>query len=891
MAMVVKNNMSAVRTLNTLNTNQSNLTKSLAKVSSGMKINSAADDASGYAISERMRVQIRSLDQANQNTQNGSSMMKTAEGAVSSTVEILKTLKEKVINAANDTNTDSDRQTIQKELNQSIDQIDDNANVTFNGKYLVDGSKSTVGNATYTSMTNQNLSTDTTADTKLTDLKSRAGQDLNITTTDKVTVSYVQQGKTYSTTFQVGSEDTLQTIFNKAEDIDTTSRTFAASDNENVKRAQKANGEDTSVATDFEAAAVEKAIQQLRDELADGDSGTATTDLKTLVHAGATASGAFATEAGVTSSLRVYKDQASTPQGGIADVPNGPVGTNGETAAADKAKADGVVKTDYSVLDKTEQWELKDSGVYSTETGSTVTSSNAQLASVATSNGKGSAFKAVETALAARNSAATALGAYESSGTTGSVTKEIVNKGGAAGTFGKLLADNGIAWKGTENDALNAMKQAEDLYSASPALESIKTAYNAYKDALNTYNDAESKLTNAVDTYNDKVQQLDALVKQKALTDAKTAYSEATDKYLQDLEKLATESGKSVQYVNADGTTVNINTTDTEAIKKEKIATMVDDLRTQLANLESAESVSAVTSKVKIGRDGVNTKMPAADPSTTDVTKNLLEKGAVSTEAGISLDASLRQAAATVTAQRTLISGSEYNVADKLQEALAGIVKENSGPALTAGSAIGVNANGDMVNTASGDNGITFTSASAGVKGQIAGFTISVSDSEGNIKKSVNASLDAFEETIRAVDKSEDNAISLQVGAKANQAIKVGLTDMRSEALGLKGSDGEKLNISTREKANAAINVLDNALQKALDQQTTIGSIESRLEYTSSNLTTASENVQASESNIRDADMAKEMTNYTKNNVLLQAAQSMLAQANQNSSAVLSLLQ
>ena len=68
------------------------------------------------------------------------------------------------------------------------------------------------------------------------------------------------------------------------------------------------------------------------------------------------------------------------------------------------------------------------------------------------------------------------------------------------------------------------------------------------------------------------------------------------------------------------------------------------------------------------------------------------------------------------------------------------------------------------------------------------------------------------------------------------------------------------------------------------------GFIESRLDYTSANLTTAAENVTASESTIRDADMAAEMTEYTKNNVLLQAAQSMLAQANQNSSSVLSLL-
>ena len=68
MAMVVKNNMPAVNTLNTLNKNESALSKSLPKVSSGMKINSAGDDASGMAISERMRVQVRSLDQDDNNT-------------------------------------------------------------------------------------------------------------------------------------------------------------------------------------------------------------------------------------------------------------------------------------------------------------------------------------------------------------------------------------------------------------------------------------------------------------------------------------------------------------------------------------------------------------------------------------------------------------------------------------------------------------------------------------------------------------------------------------------------------------------------------------------------------------------------------------------------------
>ena len=134
-------------------------------------------------------------------------------------------------------------------------------------------------------------------------------------------------------------------------------------------------------------------------------------------------------------------------------------------------------------------------------------------------------------------------------------------------------------------------------------------------------------------------------------------------------------------------------------------------------------------------------------------------------------------------------------------------------------------------------------------------------------------------------------SLNFHIGSEANVAIKVGMSDMRSQALGLKGSDGTRIDVFTKEHANAAINVIENALTKALDQQTTIGAIEARLEYTSQNLTTSSENVQAAESTIRDADMAKEMTNYTKNNVLLQAAQSMLAQANQSSSAVLSLLQ
>lgn len=213
MALVVKNNLSALNTLNVMNSNTNSLNNAMKKVSSGMKINGATDDASGYQISERMRVQIRSLDQANQNTQNGASLLKTAEGAVSSTVEILKTLKEKVLNAANGTNTESDLQAIQDELDQSIDQINDNANVTFNSKYLVDGSMNkAIKTATSSAYSNSSLSTSTTTSSSVTGLLDRDGNNVGIVSGDTITVSTVVNGETHICSLMVTTSTVMSDL-------------------------------------------------------------------------------------------------------------------------------------------------------------------------------------------------------------------------------------------------------------------------------------------------------------------------------------------------------------------------------------------------------------------------------------------------------------------------------------------------------------------------------------------------------------------------------------------------------------------------------------------------------------------------------------------------------
>ena len=138
--MVIANNISSNMILGELHKNTKKKSKAAGELSLGEKIRNAGDDASGYAISEKMRVRIRALDQDDQNVQKGSSMLRIAEGAIQSQLDIMKKIKEKVIDAHNDTNTDIDRATIQKELNQSYDEIQQIAwETTFNGKLLLVG--------------------------------------------------------------------------------------------------------------------------------------------------------------------------------------------------------------------------------------------------------------------------------------------------------------------------------------------------------------------------------------------------------------------------------------------------------------------------------------------------------------------------------------------------------------------------------------------------------------------------------------------------------------------------------------------------------------------------------------------------------------------------------
>ncbi len=731
MAMVVKNNMAAVSTLNTLNRNSGALQKSLAKVSSGMKINSAQDDASGYAISERMRVQIRALDQANQNTQNASSLMKTAEGAVSSTVEILKTLKEKAINAATDTNTDADRKTIQKEVNQFIDQIDDNALVTFNGKYLVEGSKAQAGSATKTAFTSQAFGlkdtqgNDLDGTTALTDLTNRKGEGLEISTSDKITASFVKDGQTYYTTFKVGTTNTLNDVFK---------------------------------------------------------------NLNGLITGG------------------VFGEPNLTPP---ADPPT-----------ADEVTAAQGVLTDATLM-----------------------------------------------------SSANLLTAAQDNATTDANAKKIID------AVKVLVADSA-------NSATNLAAS-----TSVTSVDTVSDAETALKSALgDVYDNLKVKFKN--DHGSDGISTAGTL--------------DADVRYMAYGEDGTLGAAETIVSITGENPSANISPGGTEAVGVppadkddfvSKMFTSIKNMATALmsgATVNEKDGTTQITSIEQGIKAALDTLSVTNVSATKDGTANIAASGTLDKSGANLYDAHVEKAESSAGAGDGITAASDYAKAvayDKIVENNTPGAAGATTDFVSSSSDIGLAASGAMTSTADGEIGLTVTALNEGLAGQISGLTISVADSEGNVRKTVNEFMNSFTTSIFAANQSDDLSLKLHVGAQANQSISVGLQDMRSEALGLKGSDGSIIDVSTQPRANAAIAAFDNAIQKALDQQTTIGAIEARLEYTSSNLTTSAENTQAAESAIRDADMAKEMTNYTKNNVLLQAAQSMLAQANQNSSAVLSLLQ
>lgn len=172
---------------------------------------------------------------------------------------------------------------------------------------------------------------------------------------------------------------------------------------------------------------------------------------------------------------------------------------------------------------------------------------------------------------------------------------------------------------------------------------------------------------------------------------------------------------------------------------------------------------------------------------------------------------------------------------------------------------------------------ITLNASDYSVKGNTVTYT--AGNAEG-------LKFDVSNTTGATITVSDDNKLNFQIGANAGQTMEVAIQDMGSASLSI-----DNIDVSSKTSANAAVTSIQSAIEKVSAERSKLGAYQNRLEHTINNLGTSSENLTASESRIRDVDMAKEMMEFTKNNILNQAATAMLAQANQTPQSVLSLLQ
>ena len=781
--MVVQHNLTAINANRYFGINNTKLSKSLEKLSSGYAINRAGDNAAGLAVSEKMRAQISGINQGVKNAQDGISMVQTFEGALTETDSILQRMRTLATQSANGTyQNDVDREAIQLEYNQLNDELnqiadtDFNGVVVLNGGQMADGLKAVDGEFDY---------------------KQKAAQ-------------LAEEQKKALTEAQTNAQaklDKAQTAYDKAKkDFDG----VAKRDLSNNGNAAQWNTVDNSKYTKDAA--------------------------KTLFN-----------NADKTKGLQDADGNVLSKSADSAEI----------TFEADVA-ADGSVT-----------WTAK-KGTYIDKKGDEQDVGN------------------LTTAIKTQNITLGTNGGFEITDKDGNVIGNAVfdasnlKKGDTITlTFtyssNKTYAPNNIA---IDNDSLTgSSKEISDL-----AAPTVKLGAKVIDDNMTQeMADALKELDDATISY-----EYDG----KTIKNVKISSDKLT------IEEDKKTSGKyNISYKNADGKDVTIASVTPTAGKT--------------ASKASGKDISVTAT-------GVKTASAAAKLTYSEA------KGKWLDTAGNEVD--LTQ----------YVVGKTAAPAD-LKADISGVVKGTpvDGDTLTLTFEAGT----DKVNVSTEYEGAKGTEGTLSFGIAVDAFNYDSETAKPTIKASANPDIDssktdaidkkyyeakealsaakaAYPKTYEdlgieeGVSKSDSNNastatltykdnVTLQVGARTKDSVNFtfkydsnGLGDLEADLdCSARGLGTDKLSLATQESANVAIDKIDNALNKVSMVRGTFGAVQNRLEHKIDNLNTTSENLTSAESRIRDTNMAEEMMNFTKNQILSQASQSMLAQANQLPQGVLSLLQ
>ncbi|MDR0765045.1 MAG: flagellin [Synergistaceae bacterium] len=819
--MIVNHNIPAIQAYNALTVTNGSLQKAIQKLSTGLRINTAADDAAGLAISEKMRAQIRGLDRAAANSQDGISMLQTADGALTETHSILDRMRELTVQAANDTLTQEDRQYIQLEIDQLKDEISRIANTTqFNKKKLLDGSAAALWSSDK--------------------LETRGLIRGGLQQTDRFGQKFSAEGN-----FKLSINVTAGQAEIQKSDI------FKIKHNNvimNLNPLDKNSGYE-KVEVDSLPAGTYKVYQDISTGTkmagdwgkVGGSYGLEQGDIDKLM--------LNFSAAGGTTLLRDNIGNVSI----MLEV-DGAINSPGSLSVTFRANV-RILKTDGTVESYTD-----DNLVVTT-------------AGVAGANGESNPYKAlgfdinIMSAMYLKVAAGGDVAGFNKGDKLViNITPEITDTTGA--THNKSLvgiivsatmnADAPNGWAGsTENRYVLDVEEARDKEIQFRNFYVNSNNGTVYDGSVKvTFN--QNLITNTSADFL-RVSFEAAYIGQVAKGDVK----------LRDLDKFWDANGrfllddpkKITIYQGSDNSaSITIYATDTLEDVREKLndAVAYGLEQARYVNDARAQFVSFVEDDTTYGSTTVNGNK--VNNSTMSVPGTLVIRSLIPGENG----------KLHFTADEEIINALSLNVIHEAKESSFRISVTDAHDGRNIASNVNVsgnvmygivNPNVDVEFDVMADTAVTWNEAAK------------------------RFDLIAKSGSYETIFHLADNTTVFQIGAGEGEDMSISMGDMSAHALGV-----DDIIVTDRESAARGITKIDEAIFMVSSQRAKFGAYQNRLEHNINNLTTASVNTTASESRIRDADMAKEMVEFTKLNILSQAGNSMLAQANQLPQNILSLL-
>lgn len=837
--MRIQHNIAALNSYRQLGGNNNAVAKNLEKLSSGYKINKAGDDAAGLAISEKMRAQITGLETAQKNAQDGISLVQTAEGALTEVHSMLNRMAELATQSSNGTYDDSiDRANLQAEVDSLRDEINRISESTnFNGINLLDGS---LGGAKVTTAQGDVLSTSAVIGGKQIGATDATG---NIFELDNTQVDITTAGKAYVKINYVDENGAAQSAtvgFDTAADAKTSRKNLADAINSNKE--------------------LRNVFKASYDDVAD----------KITIEGKQT---------GANAKSKIKNMQvAMDPVGGIKDAGASADGANAVFDLTTPGLTDGTSKIKLTLEDGTELEYLYKDGAFKTlaQLNGELNKLGLEAKSTAGTNDIAQATDLVITNKATGFDAGVSIEVDKDANGSWTAINAKTPASNSSYVFGKI---NGLA-EGVQREFELSFKNDQN--------QDKKLTFKVTGGATDaeTFKNIEQAIQDAAD----------------ASSDFAKAFGEV-DVTVGDDGKItitSQEQGKNGQ-ATIDGS-ITLTTADAnKAAGKTFNGTVIKGLDAGL-NLKDKFNTMKDGDSITLGKHTYTYKAGATgDDGKTFGTFVALQ--AAAQQNGVLLqDISKAGDQSTVVAKSAakttfdfdgrigadVIGGTIDFGGNKFRFVEAGTpAKVEAG---IKNIEIAKNATAEEMAKALSDamNGTTTKADPKDDKSADVSWKSSLQEGKSGKKTIVELEASPAGKVDVPKAKLTDFGINLQVGDTNEdyQKVRVSVDSMDATSLGI-----DKVDITNQTKAAESIKVIKDAINTVSAQRGKLGAVQNRLEHTINNLGVTTENITAAESRIRDTDMAKEMMSYTKNNILVQSAQAMLAQANTLPQGVLQLLQ